>query len=55
MKQLKDGSIPILCKAIRLQVLDYNVHPSLRFELGYIPDYLAQILIDNVKTNETPK
>ena len=48
-------TIPIPCKAIRLQALEYNVYPSLRFELGYIPDYLAQIMIDNVKTYETPK
>ena len=47
-------TIPILCKAIRLQVLEYNIYPSLRFELGYIPDYLARIMIDNFKTNETP-
>ena len=35
-------SIPIKCIAIRLQVLEYNIHPSLRFEFGYIPDYLIE-------------
>ena len=48
-------TIPVPCKAIRLQVLKYNIHPSLRFELGYIPDYLAKIMIENFKMNETPK
>ena len=48
-------TIPVYCKAIRLQALEYNNHPSLRFELGYIPDYLAQIMIKNFKNNETPK
>ena len=48
-------TIPIFCKAIRLQVLEFKNHPSLRFELGYFPDYFAQIIIDNFKTNGTQK
>ena len=38
-------SIPIKCIAIRLQVLDYNVYPSLRFEFGYVPDYMMETKI----------
>ena len=48
-------TIPIPCKAIRLQVLEYNTYPSLRFELGYIPDYLVKFIFDDFKANETPK
>ena len=38
-------TIPIKCIAIRLQVLEYNVHPSLRFEFGYVPDYMMETKI----------
>ena len=46
-------TIPIPCKAIRLQVLEYSVHPSLRFEFGYIPDYLVKTLLNEFKSNKT--
>ena len=48
-------TIPIPCKAIRLQVLEYSVHPSLRFEFGYIPDYLVKTLLNEFKSNKTIK
>ena len=35
-------TIPIKCIAIRLQVLEYSCYPSLRFEFGYVPDYLIE-------------
>jgi len=38
-------TIPIKCIAIRLQVLQYYGWPSLRFELGYAPDYLIDTKI----------
>ena len=49
-------TIPVFCRAIRIQVLEYNVHPSLRFEFGYIPHYLIQTkLKELIGNNETPK
>ena len=47
---------PIKCIAIRLQALEYNVHPSLRFEFGYVPDYIMEAKIKEIKNkNETPQ
>ena len=53
-------TIPVFCKAIKIQVLEYNDHPSLRFEFGYIPNYLVNSKFVNlhpneIKNNETPK
>ena len=50
-------SIPIKCIAIRLQVLEYNVYPSLRFEFGYVPDYImeAKIKEKNMNYENTPQ
>ena len=50
-------SIPIKCIAIRLQVLEYNVYPSLRFEFGYVPDYImeAKIKEKNMNYEKTPQ
>ena len=50
-------SIPIKCIAIRLQVLEYSVHPSLRFEFGYVPDYImeAKIKEKNMNYEKTPQ
>ena len=41
-------TIPIKCIAIRLEVLEYNIYPSLRFEFGYIPDYLIEAKIKEI-------
>ena len=49
-------TIPVFCKAIRIQVLEYNIHPSLRFDFGYIPDYLIPIKLKEFNSNnETQK
>ena len=48
--------IPMKCIAIRLEVLEYNVYPSLRFEFGYVPDYIMEAKIKEKHPNyETPK
>ena len=47
-------SFPILCRSIRLQVLEYYEHPSLRFEFGYIPDYYFWAKL-NESLKETPQ
>ena len=44
-------TIPIKCIAIRLQVLEYNCYPSLRFELGYAPDYLIETKVKEKHNN----
>ena len=41
-------TIPIKCIAIRLEVLEYNIHPSLKFEFGYVPDYLIEAKIKEI-------
>ena len=46
-------NIPVFCKAIKLQVLEYSGHPSLRFEFGYIPNYLVNKKIVYLNSNET--
>ena len=48
-------SVPIFCKSIRIQVLEYYDHPSLRFEFGYLPDYIIKGKLIESKNNETPK
>ena len=49
-------SYPIKCIAIRLQALEYNVYPSLRFEVGYVPDYIMEDKIKEIKNkNENPQ
>ena len=45
-------TIPVFCKAIKLQVLQYSGHPSLRFEFGYLPNYLVNKRIVYLNTNE---
>ena len=41
-------TIPIKCIAIRLEVLEYSCYPSLRFEFGYVPDYLMEATIREI-------
>ena len=48
-------SIPILCKSIKIQVLKYHEHPSLRFDFGYIPDYLIKGKLKEIININTPK
>ena len=40
---------PILCKSIKIQILEYKNHPFIRFEFGYIPDYIIKAKLYEAK------
>ena len=42
-------NFPILCKSIRIEILEYHIYPSIRFEFGYIPDYIIKAKLNEAK------
>ena len=40
--------IPIYAKFIRIQILEFHEHPSLRFDLHYIPDNIPEIIKNKI-------
>ena len=41
-------SIPIYAKYIRIQILEYHNHPSLRFDLHYIPNNIPDLIKNKI-------
>ena len=41
-------SIPVYAKYIRIQILEYQEHPSLRFDLHYIPNNIPELIKNKI-------